>query len=44
MPGTRRWPKLLIAVGAAVALAAVFLAYLDPHLARDLATRLWSCF
>jgi hypothetical protein len=29
---------------AAAALAAVFLAYLSPHLAVDLAGRLWSCF
>ncbi|WP_425258125.1 hypothetical protein ACPOLB_21705 [Rubrivivax sp. RP6-9] len=29
---------------AAAALAAVFLAYLDPHLAVDLASRVWSCF
>jgi hypothetical protein len=29
---------------AAAALAAVFAAYLDPHLAVDLANRLWSCF
>ncbi len=30
-----------VALGA---LAAVFVAYLDPHLARDLVDRLWSCF
>jgi hypothetical protein len=29
---------------AALALGAVFLAYLDPHLAVDLANRVWSCF
>jgi uncharacterized membrane protein YraQ (UPF0718 family) len=27
-----------------VALAAVFLTYLQPALAFDLATRMWSCF
>ena len=26
-----------------LALAAVFTAYLDPHLAVDLANRVWSC-
>jgi hypothetical protein len=29
---------------AALALAAVFAAYLRPELAVDLANRLWSCF
>jgi len=35
-----------LAVWAAVsaALAAVFAAYLDPHLALDLASRVWACF
>lgn len=28
----------------AVVLAAVFMAYLSPHLAVDLANRVWSCF
>lgn len=28
---------------ALAALAAVFAAYLDPHLTLDLANRLWSC-
>ena len=39
--------RLLPALGwtaAAAALAAVFLAYLNPHLAVDLANRVWSCF
>lgn len=27
-----------------LALGAVFAAYLNPHLALDLATRMWSCF
>jgi len=31
-----------LAVG--VALAAVFMAYLNPHLAVDLANRVWACF
>ena len=29
---------------AALALAAVFAAYLDPHLVVDLANRVWACF
>lgn len=29
---------------ALLTLAAVFVAYLDPHLAVDLANRLWACF
>ena len=29
---------------AAAALAAVFVAYQNPHLARDLAAQLWACF
>jgi hypothetical protein len=27
-----------------VLLGSIFLAYLSPHLARDLATRVWACF
>ncbi len=29
---------------ALLALAAVFAAYLDPHLMLDLAGRVWACF
>lgn len=29
---------------AAVVLVLVFLSYLSPHLAVDLANRLWACF
>jgi hypothetical protein len=29
---------------ASLVLAAVFLSYLDPHLAVDLANRVWACF
>ena len=32
--------KLLVAA----ALGVVFLAYLNPHLAMDLANRVWACF
>lgn len=35
----------LLAWGSALlALALVFSAYLNPHLAVDLASRLWACF
>lgn len=30
--------------GVAVVLAAVFAAYLSPHLVVDLANRVWACF
>ena len=30
--------------GAVAALAAVFAAYLNPHLMVDLANRVWACF
>jgi hypothetical protein len=35
-----------VTVGSAVAaaLAAVFAAYLNPHLVVDLANRVWACF
>lgn len=29
---------------AAVVLAAVFASYLNPHLALDIANRIWACF
>jgi len=36
-----RWGLTLLGAGA---LGAVFLSYLNPHLAVDLANRVWSCF
>ena len=30
--------------GVAAALAAVFVAYLNPHTVVDLANRVWACF
>jgi hypothetical protein len=39
----RALPFLMAAVAAAV-LAAVFMAYLNPHTVVDLANRVWSCF
>lgn len=38
-------PRRLLAVLAALlVLGLVFASYLDPHLAVDLANRVWSCF
>ena len=37
-------PRLLWWAAAAAALAAVSLAYLNPHLMFDLASRAWACF
>ena len=31
-------------LAVAAVLAAVFMAYLNPHVAVDLANRVWSCF
>jgi hypothetical protein len=36
--------RTLAAVAVAAALAAVFAAYQSPHLAVDLASRVWACF
>jgi predicted exporter len=38
------WRKLALYAAAALALALVFAAYLNPHIVRDLATRVWACF
>ena len=38
-------PQRLVGwVAALVVLAAVFLAYLNPHTVLDLANRVWACF
>jgi hypothetical protein len=39
-----RATRVGIALLAAAALAAVFVAYLNPHFAVDLANRVWACF
>jgi hypothetical protein len=39
-----RWLKPVLWALATLLLAAVFLAYLNPHFAVDLASRLWACF
>jgi hypothetical protein len=36
-----RWSLALL---AAAVLAAVFVGYLNPHFAVDLANRVWACF
>lgn len=36
--------RVALAMLAALALAAVFVAYLSPHLVIDLANRVWACF
>ena len=36
--------RLLAAVAAALALGAVFAAYLNPHLMVELANAVWACF
>ena len=40
----RAWRKATGALAAAAVLAAVFAAYLNPHLVVDLANRVWACF
>lgn len=39
-----RLPLIGGCAAAAVLLAAVFAAYLNPHTVMDLATRVWACF
>jgi hypothetical protein len=41
---TRRRAHLMWGVVAVLALAGVFMAYLNPHLMVDLANRIWACF
>jgi hypothetical protein len=36
--------RALVAVAIAAALGATFAAYLNPHLAFELANRVWACF
>ena len=38
------WLKAGGGLLATAAVAAVFMAYLNPHVVRDLATQLWACF
>jgi hypothetical protein len=39
-----RLRRALALAATAALLAAVFMAYLDPHLMRELASRAWACF
>ena len=41
---TRRRAQIVGGVAAALALAGVFMAYMNPHLVFDLANRIWACF
>ncbi len=41
---SKAWQRRLAWAAALAVLAAVFTAYLDPHLAVDLANRVWACF
>jgi hypothetical protein len=40
----RRRAPIVWGVVAALVLAAVFMAYMSPHLVVDLANRIWACF
>jgi hypothetical protein len=41
---TRLRTRVAVVSAAAVVLTAVFMAYLNPHLALQLANQLWACF
>ena len=38
------WPRWVLWASVCLVLAAVFLAYLSPHMAVDIANRVWACF
>jgi hypothetical protein len=40
----RRRAQIVSGVVAALALAGVFMAYLNPHRMVDIANRIWACF
>jgi hypothetical protein len=42
--GRRPWLKPAAYAAALLVLALVFMAYLNPHLMVDLASRVWACF
>jgi hypothetical protein len=44
MTPLRPWQRRAVLALACVVLGAVFLSYLNPHLAADLANRVWACF
>ncbi len=39
-----RWSRAALALAVVVALGATFAAYLSPHMAVDIASRVWACF
>ena len=43
-PRSRQFAGWALAAVAALVLALVFLAYLNPHTTLDLAQRVWACF
>jgi len=43
-PARLRVVRVLLGMAAVGLLAAVFLAYQNPHLGVDLANRVWACF
>jgi len=44
MKAPKRLARWAFALGLVLLLGTVFMAYLNPHLAVDLANRLWACF
>ncbi|MCM0607577.1 MAG: hypothetical protein KA711_01075 [Ideonella sp. WA131b] len=40
----RHGPRIAAWAAVLMALALVFISYLDPHLMVDLANRVWACF
>jgi hypothetical protein len=44
MKQLRPWLRRATLALAFLALGAVFVSYLNPHLAADLASRFWACF
>jgi hypothetical protein len=42
--GRPLWRRVLAWSAVAIALASVFVAYLNPHLAMQVANAVWACF
>ena len=40
----KTWPRWLLWAAVCTALAVIFMAYLSPHMAVDIANRVWACF
>lgn len=43
-PAVKPVARIALWIGALIALGAVSLSYLNPHLMLDLAARVWACF